>query len=221
MCFTFKSVKPEVKKADDIDDYVGEALSYQYQFEKRTSPWEAAQWDYDKLQAFKIDTNKVDRLYHIYNFDDGVGDRDFELIVRLEHEGRPLYVELSAGCDYTGFDCQGSGIIFVSRDANLFMKLVLKQVRNKDVIYESLRADGIQVDEEYYEYSNNCSRMLINSAPMLKYLCHQAIYDEISRSGALQGYQTVLPKILAESVTDFIRTEEAKRHYDACWTLDY
>ena len=207
----FQSLEANVQTAKTMYKYVGEALTYSYMFEKRTTPWEAQQWDYDALQEFKIDLEKVDRLYYIYHYDDNVSGRKFEMIARMEYEEAPLYVELSAGCDYTGFDCQGGGQIFVSRDANLFMKLVLAEEKdlNKNLIYKSLREDRIYVEEETDDY-DKYTKMFYRNAPMLKYLCHQAIYEYKDSI----YYKSLLPKILAESIDDFIKTKEAKIAYD-------
>ena len=206
----FKSLDAEVQNADTMDDYVGEALSYSYMFEKRTTPWEAQHWDYDALQKFEIDVEKVDRLYYIYHTDHA-GGQDFKMIARMEYEEAPLYVELDAGCDYTGFECQGNGVIYVSRDANLFMKLVLSKEDslNRNLIYKSLREDRIYVEEDndYDNYSN----MFGTNVPMLKYLCHEAIYEN---KDELCEYKFQLPNILVNSIDDFIRTKEAKIAYN-------
>ena len=92
----------------------------------------------------------MNRLYYISFFEDYVKARAFEMIARMEYEGRPLYVELNANCDYSGFDCQGDGFIIVGRDANLFMKDALAIEREnlkKDLIYKSLQNDSIHVEE--------------------------------------------------------------------------
>ena len=131
-----------------MDNYLFEALSYQSTFDRRTTPWEVQYWDYKDLRAFEIDLERVDRLYHISFFDVANGDREFEMIGRMQYKGEPIYVELNAGCDFTGFDCQGEGNIVISRDANFFMKHLLRSKREKDIIYKALADDGIEVEEE-------------------------------------------------------------------------
>ncbi|XP_068226098.1 uncharacterized protein [Palaemon carinicauda] len=208
----FKSIDPAVPDADTMEDYLSNALDYQYMFEKRTTPWEMAQWDPDELQSFKIDLEKVDRLYHISFIEDGCVGQEYELIARLNHKGRLLYVELTAGCDYTGFDCQGYGIIFVSSDANLFLNLVLTNNCKKDLIHKSLSEDGVETEELSIEY-NACSRMFLKNTPMLKYLCHMSIYENRIK---LEPHLSTLPKILKKSVDEFIKFKEAKEAYDEC-----
>ena len=64
-----------------------------------------------------------------------------------------FYIEMKA-IRYNCFDLccvdLGAGTIFVSRDANLFMKHVLPNNSryNKTLIYESLRKDDIYIKEE-------------------------------------------------------------------------
>lgn len=205
----FKSVDPNVPNADIMDDYVGGALQYQCMFDKRTTPWEKTLWDDTELENFKIDLEVVDRLYYIYQFDDGVNGREFQMTARMDYKGRKVYIELVAGCDYTGFDCQGGGVIFISLDANLFMKLILTEEYQSDLIYKSLAEDGIETEEQT-EY-DTCSRMRWTNAPMLKFLCHMSVYDNRK---SLEHYPRVLPKILKDSVRDFIKTRDAKKSYD-------
>ena len=140
----FKSIIPSVQNAEKMNDYLGEVLYYQYTFERGTTRWEMQQWDYDDLQAFEIDLERVDRLYHI-NFVDDCGDRRFEMIGRMQCKEESFYVQLFAR---RGFHCKGGGYMFISRDANLFMKYLLKSKIEKDLIYKALADDGIEVEEE-------------------------------------------------------------------------
>lgn len=206
----FKSLVPEVQDAETMEDCLFEALEYQETFDKRTNPWENKEFD-DILQNFEIDLEKVDRLYHIQYISNPFG-REFSMIARMQYQDKPLYVELFAGCDFTGFECQGRGVIFISRDANIFMNLVLTEQEDlkKNLIYASLKEDGIDVEEKEEEY-NNCSRWFLKNAPPLKYLCHKNIYENVQM---LPEYRLVLPKILADSIDEFIKMEEAKKSYN-------
>ena len=210
----FRSIDPNVRDVAMMDGYLSEALFYQHMFDKRTTPWEAQEWDYGVLQEFEVKLEMVDRLYYIHYNSDGVSGRDFKLIARVEYEGKALYVEMIASCDYTGFECQGGGFIFVSRDANLFMKLVLTEREddlNKKLIYESLQKDSIYVEEEDEILCEKFSRMMRECVPMLKYLCHEVVYQN---RNTLRGYKTLLPKILIQSIDDFIRDKEARIAYN-------
>ena len=205
----FRSAEVTVRDADTMDDYLGEALFHQHMFDKRTTPWEVKEWDYDFLQEFRIDLEKVDRLYHIWHMNDNVSNREFQFIARMDYEGKPLYVELIASCDYTGFECQGGGYIFISRDPSLFMKVVLSEGDhlNKKLIHQLLQEDMIYIEEIYYD---RFSRMFWRNAPMLKYLCYEAIFQSRDK---FRGNLNLLPKILRESIVDYIRTEEARIAY--------
>lgn len=219
----FKTVVPSVNDAEGIDNCVGKALTYQFMFEKRTTPWEMKNWDYDELQKFVIIPEMIDRLYFIEE-ESNVGGSIYNLIVRVDYNGEFLYVELSASCDFTGFDCQGGGQIFISKDANLFMMLTLPDKDcEKDLIYNFLAEDGIQVEMRYeqdkvYTYTsfpmfreNLPMLKFLCHVPMLKYLCHEAVYFN---KDILQGYASVMPKNLTDSLDDFIRTREAIIDYD-------
>ena len=143
----FKSVISSVVNAEKMNDYLWYALSYQDTFERRTTPWEMNQWNYDDLQAIEIDLERVDRLYHI-KISEESGDRIFEMIGRMQYNEEILYVKLYAGCDSSGFSCHGGGNIFISRDPNLFMKQPFESKIDKYLIYKSLADDGIEVEEE-------------------------------------------------------------------------
>ena len=217
----FKSIDPEVTCAKEIDNYIGLALLVQHRFERRTTPWEKNLWDDDELEHIMIYLKTVDRLYYIYCSDDHVKGYYFQMVGRMIYKGRLLYVDLHAccGCSHYGLDlhaCCGCshygymhGVIFVSRDPNLFMKLVMTDKFQKDLIYKSLVDDGIIIEEQT-EY-DSCERMFWKNAPMLKYLCHQVVYENRIE---LKHYSQVLPKLLTISIEDFIRTKDAKKVYD-------
>lgn len=203
----FKSIDPSVRDAQDMDDYIAEALWYQSNFDRRTTPWEMNEWDYDQLQSFNIDLTEVDRLYHIYFYEEAYSGRDYRFIARVNYNNQLLYVELTAGCDY----CQGRGFIFVSKDPNLFMQLVLTSEHNKDLVYQSLMEDGIEIERQYDDAAA-CGR--IKTIPMLKYLCHESAFDNRVK---LQPYFSTLPSILRNSIDEFIRFRDAQIAYDAYW----
>ena len=50
----FKSVVGSVIDGEGIDYYVGEALQSQDTFDRRTTPWEMNDWNYEKLQDFEV-----------------------------------------------------------------------------------------------------------------------------------------------------------------------
>ncbi|UHB41753.1 hypothetical protein MrNuV_ORF030 [Macrobrachium rosenbergii nudivirus] len=203
---TFKSLNPEITNTTDIEDIFSEALCYQDMFEHKTSPWEMKNWEYEELEKFQLDPNTIDRVYYS-SFNDDVFGRNFNLICRMVYKDAPLYVELIASCDYTGFDCQGGGSIFVSRDANIFINVCMSNDWNKEPIYQSLEEDGIYINKELAAENNPCVRFQNRSPAMLKYLCHQTIYKNKT---TLEPYIGELPKLLADSVIEFIKYHEAK-----------
>ena len=170
----FKTVVPYITNVEGINNLVGTALDYQYMFHRKTTPLELKEWDYDELQKFEINLEIVDRLYYIKE-DCHSNGSEFQLIVRMDYKGTHLYVELAASCDYTGFDCVGGGYIFVSRDADLFMKLVLEPQCAKNLIYKSLAEDGIHAEAEEEESYSTYARLFIKNPPSLKYLYYEAL----------------------------------------------
>ncbi|CAL4088240.1 unnamed protein product [Meganyctiphanes norvegica] len=206
---TFKSLVPTINNIDNIEELVGYALIYQYMFVKRTSPWEMQSWDYNELENFKVDLNKVDRLYYIEHFDDSVNSRTYEILVRMDYRGEHIFVRLSAGCDFTGFDCQGDGEIYITRNPNIFLKSIVDRHHNPSLIYQNLLEDGYRV-EEPSEFDLT-PRHLWNSVPMLKFLTHQAIHEHRDH---LRHYPQVLPTVLTDSVTEFIQVQETRSHHD-------
>ncbi|XP_071550327.1 uncharacterized protein [Panulirus ornatus] len=205
----FKSFVPGVTDAESIDETVGYALCYQYMFERKTSPWEMARWEDGELQQFRIEVQDVDRLYYINHFDDGVSGSSFAMLVRVVYKGAELFVELNANCDYTGFDCQGGGEIFLTLNANLFSKVLICNEYDMELLYEALARDGYHIEGQ-----NEYDRSPVSAwhkPPMLKFLCHLAIKDNQDR---LHHYKQILPKLLVDSVDEFIHIREAISDYD-------
>ena len=210
----FRSLNPFVKDAETVDEYLEEALFYQDNFDKRTTPWEAQQWDPEALREFMINLEKIDRLYYICHENDCVGYRTI-MVARMEFEDyQYYYVQLAASYNNKNSCYLDWGSIFISKDANIFMKLVLAELQedfNKDPIYASLREDSIYVEEEDNTRFDKLSRMKWKNTPKLKYFCHEVIYQN---SDTFREYRSLLPKMLTESIDNFIRTKEARIAYE-------
>ena len=237
----FKTVNPKFSHAGSIYNYIEEALSNQHRFDKITTPWEKKQWDELELQNFKINVEDIDRLYYIYHFDDDQRTKRYKLVVRMKYSGggyrdsnihkqqqedehNHLYVELFARYDIFN-PCMMSQkqVIFVSRDPNLFMKLVLKNKCQKPLIHQFLAEDGIIIDQQQTDYDAGVDstvfwkngwdyiRVFWNNPPSLKYFCHQKVCD--NKTVLNDCYPKILPKMLSNSVKDFIIFQEAKQIY--------
>ena len=201
----FKSYVPGVITHNDIRERVGYALGYQYMFERKIllSPREMSQWDPCELQRFTIDVDRIDRLYQLESEHDVSGGSLYSMLARMEDSR--VFVELSAGWDYTGFPiCRGGGAIYLIANPNLFGMLMNWPHRKMERLYQCLAEDGYQLDESPLSYPS------LSHAPTLKFLCHLAVYKYKDQ---LQHYKRVLPTILKESVTEFIYTREAINHY--------
>ena len=236
----FKTANPKISNVDAIYDYIGKAFSNQNRYIKTTTPWEEKHWNKRELQNFEINLDDIDRLYYIDYYSDYRMDYDlarYRLVVRIEYNGRGccsngsngtlnqnhqdhVYVELIAGYDnhypperkFT----RAEHVIFVSRDASLFMSLVLRNP--KDPIYEFLAEDGIIIDQQQKEYDVN-STFFWKNPPSLKYFCHSTVY--VNKNLLNDYYQKVLPKMLSNSVEYFIRLREAKQYYSRLRYLGY
>ena len=195
----FKSCDPNFQHANTFLAYIEHAFENQCHFDKNTTPCEMNYWNYEDLQAFEIDVDKIDRMYHVYE----ENHWDYEFIIRMQFDGKPLYVELFGW----GFQWLAVGHIYLSRNVDMFMKCVLGSNPYRDTskynvkaIYELLKEDGIYLEE------GSC-------APTLQQLCYATISNNIA---TLQEYKTELPKMLTENVNYFIKTEEAIKHYNKC-----
>ena len=200
----FKSLVSQVKNAKDIEEYVNRVFLYRYTLS--TTPWEVTHWD-----GFKFNLENVDRLYYFRFKNHRRGGQKFIMIARMQYRDKlPFYLRMRLFLDSVHAEFI-VGRMFLSRDANIFMNLILKDEEedeedlNKNLIYASLKEDGIYIKEEEKEEEYN------RNARPLKYLCHQSIYNKIH---LLSGYRSVLPKILADSIDDFIKMREAKQWYD-------
>ena len=206
----FKSVYPEISCPNDIDELIGTSFQFQHMFDKRTTPWEISHWDNDELMKFEIDPDKIDRLYYIYYSDHGESEYHSHLIARVVYKNRPLYVELVANCGYTGFDDGGTGRIYISWNANVFMKTVLTDECPIDLIYDLLEADGVKVDR-ISKYDTMWRMKFTNNVPVLKFLCTRTVSDSQMPEN---HYRSVLPPILADGICDYVNTEAARYAYE-------
>ena len=208
----FKSFVPDVHNANAMNVYFWRAIYFQYEYEKRTSPWERKDWDEEELEDFEINLPDINRLYY-FRYDDSF-KQEYDIIFRMDYKGHHLYVHLSTHItEVPRYDCPGG--IYVSRDPNLFMKVIVLDMYNKNLIYQSLLAEGIHVEEPTEHFS--VKRISWRNTPSLMFLCCQTVYDH--KKFLEKCYPRVLPEMISECVTDFIRTKDAKHDYDAWYDL--
>lgn len=205
----FQTLVTDVDTIEAMEDCLCPSLEYQYMFERKTSPWERSEWLDEDLHDFELELEEVDRLYYICKNNYDENDQFFHILARVCHGGSHLFVELSASCDYTGFECQGFGDIFVTKSANIFFQVILREDYDRDAIRASLLSDGYELDDLIMPSRPS---LLMQSAPMLKFLCHVAINDH--KDLLTPGYKEVLPPILRDSVDEFINVREAIDIYD-------
>ena len=219
----FKSLQPNIENAKTIYNYLSNIYKFQNIFHKKTTPCEKRYWKHRAIDNFKINVQNIDRLYYLkrYKIDrlyyleryknnnDSDSDNDstnkiiiYKMIARLDHNKKPIYVEMTA---YSCFCCR-NGDIFISSNVNLFMKLVLTQNRNinRHLIYNSLKRDGIYMDWKIIDdYIDNNDDKIV---PMLEYLCQETMCKN-------KDYEFLLPGILIDNFNDFIITRKARLSY--------
>lgn len=103
----------------------------------------------------------------------------------------------------------GGGEIYISLDAQVFLKSVLDQKYDIQKIWRAMVDDGYNV-EQPSEYDLKPMR-LWHSTPMLKFLCHMAVYNN---KEYLKHYNQVLPKSLVDCVDEFIKLRVTRDHHD-------
>ena len=150
--------------------------------------------------------------YNNYTNDDDDENINSQLIFRLKYndEKPPLYVEMKVITWVTG-------VIFVSEDANTFMKIVLNQYKDakKNLIYESLREDGIYVDDDDDDDDNyDEEKEVIESGKKihtLKYICNENISEN---KNMFDKEKSHVPKVVEKNINEYIRIKEEKMAYN-------
>nr|WOZ57630.1 hypothetical protein MmNV_37 [Menippe mercenaria nudivirus] len=203
---TFKSLNSEVKTNEDLDEILGHALIYQYMFDNKTSPWERSSWGEDELENFKIDVDCIDRLYFVSCIRYGdYSEAEYAMLARMEYNGKKVFIDFSASCDSTGFDCQGGGETYVTFDVNIFYNVIVSVRNDSGCILESLQEDGYDITI-LPGIATVPSVSSWHNPMTLRFLCHVTIKDNLP---SLQHYTQVLPKCLVDSVTEYIKIKEA------------
>ena len=139
-----------------------------------------ALWNEEELHNFKVDVEKIRRVYYVKCKNDDFGS-DFYLLMQMEYMGRNAFVELSAGCDFTGFDCQGGGDIYITFNPNTFISVALDSIDNKDFFIQSLKEDGYHV-EQHQETKQERIRSWSNSPSDLDWVSQEEMQDNYYRA---------------------------------------
>ena len=87
----FKSLVPEVSSNENIEDLIGYALAYQEYFERDVSPYDEETFENDDVCNFVIESEKIDRVYYIYSYEE-MYDNRYELYCRMLYKETPYYV---------------------------------------------------------------------------------------------------------------------------------
>ena len=189
----FRSFVPDVTTVDDISDYVGHPLAFQYMFKRKIFKQER-----DDFHNFEIDIDQIDRLYAIDRITNGDEfEGSYYLLCRMKYKDKNVFVELFAySIEPGGFENQGIGEIFVTANANIFYNNI--SVKNKESILTWLHEDNYDIII-YPEKQ-------VDSPHKLMYMCHKVIMDNHHR---LAHYPEVLPESLTKSLNEFITINDA------------
>ena len=149
----------------------------------------------------------------------------------MRHLNDALYIQLVAiCCYYYRFHCNSchhGGVIFSTKNANSFLKIVLHEPIYKlqrKYIYKSLADDGIQFEEEEEQEEKGESENELNEEEKenenekekcekthtLSYLCHEIIYSNYDKD-----YISSLPPLLKKSVTNYFKQRKAEKLQEA------
>ena len=161
----FKSAVPNITNVNEINNIMLHPLSNQNALKRNQIPPGSITTP-DLINSFKIDLEKVDRLYHLY-YERGISkyktDTIYSMVIRLiddDDDLPPLYVELWAAYnpddDYLNED-DGKGwrgFIFISADVDLFMKVT--PFNHYKLVYDFLwKEDGIRVEKKFFDDKND------------------------------------------------------------------
>lgn len=159
----FKSFDPMIECINDIDEEIFSSQENIYHenyymeliYIRKTSGAEKNSWDRSKLASFKVNPEKIDRVYYVnseYNFLYHYDDKKFEyhrgpfrIIVRLDYEGSPLYVDVNS-INIVNIPVLKKYVcycyIFVNRDVNEFIQnCVMEGGKKWNLVREVLKRD--------------------------------------------------------------------------------
>lgn len=78
-----------------------------------------------KLKTEKLDINYINfpkNIVNVYWYDKGIYDeKPWQFIGRIKYKDSYRFVYIIADCDYTGFDCQGSMKLYISKSLKRIM----------------------------------------------------------------------------------------------------
>lgn len=153
----FKSFDPEISNVSDL------GYLHQSNLIRFTLPEESGQWNdgNGELKRFTINEKDIDRIYYYYN---GINVNDINknmflrLIARVNYQqsssssSLPLFIELYKYYDYSRHDFYG--YIFISRNAQLFMKLCQHHFTELTVKWDLVRENWNLIQRSFGNYDN-------------------------------------------------------------------
>nr|BDT62584.1 MAG: hypothetical protein [Metapenaeus ensis majanivirus] len=249
---TFKSLVPEILKPSDNVGLV-HTLPHQHNFTKKTSPWERKNHIIRDLENISIRPEMVDRVYystyyyyrhHRYPEQNNMEEPynvQYRLLARLvphyhyHQNGQPLYVEMRVESCHDLKKMKG--LIYVTIYPEIFLNLITDINVDSDLIWKSIRDDGIQVnrslkrkekekeEEEKEEDEKDHQTYYSRKRKVLKLgtLCQDKLITNpvlIKDQNNLENmYGEYLPQTLVDEIKDNV-CKRAKKDYMQCFS-DY
>ena len=215
----FKSYVDGINNAIDIYYEMWSPLERQTYVRKRTTPIESLYWNDDDLQKFTLRIEDIDRLY-FYEMSSYPFRKIYEIVARVNPQG--FYVQLYLK-HYTQTQCDKnvSGLMYISENPNLFIKVIRHYERNtkyslKRIMYTSLKSEGIHLkdeEEEVKEKTTSEYNDKIKKQPKkLCNLCYGAIYE--NNDILEEIYINQLPIVLKHDISRYIDVRDAMIDYN-------
>ena len=203
----FTSIQPSVTRGMNTAHFLLHLLDsfHQPSYHRCVPPIEKNYWNEDELQSFELTPCDIERVYYMVTYTCGIHSGCI-LLARIRYENKPLYVELVGGCKLLPShghdeDCNASGLMFMSRDANCFMMTVLNRKMNcypVAKIFNSLEQDEIEHQTEVV-----LNKVYWNNPHKLNQLCLRALYNY--RRLLPDKLLDQLPPVLSKYVRNWIR----------------
>ena len=185
----FKSAISSVSNAVALNELMEKPLQWQYLLTRRTTPVEHKFIHYrDDLRPciiwshFKIRVENIVRLYHVET-NECLGGSYYEMIARINEPtlgelGQDLYIHLYAQ-SYIHDESFWRGFIFMSRNINWFMAMIMKQ-RLKQLFICNIDPSYARYQEHHY---CDCTKCTTEKKIQLRSLDKEAILQSLADDG--------------------------------------
>ena len=201
-----RSLVPEVTSHEELYKSIGYALDNQHNFSRRyITLYDADNWK--PMKKFKIDLNKIDRIYSLKRDNTVEWDCDYRCFIycRVSFENSFYYVHMHAAVDTLHRFCClicSTGLINFTKSPIYFFQYVISRdfnILTQEKILKSLNDEGSRIPLLDSEFHVRPSKH--KNAAGLQLLCTEAIY---SSRALLLKYKYELPPLPTRSMTEYV-----------------